>query len=107
MDVLRDLFRKHKEIKQRIHNFRIPLSPTGQKFAALFYFTAPLVCGYYIFQYTTAKSAGKWGAIKDADGRVIGYKVPDSAEQRIGADIHAKTTPNEIKPIEDINGSPL
>mmetsp|Transcript_9394 Transcript_9394/g.32024 ORF Transcript_9394/g.32024 Transcript_9394/m.32024 type:complete len:106 (+) Transcript_9394:170-487(+) len=49
-DALVDLHRRHEALKKRIHNVRIPLSPGMRRVAMLFYFTAPIVGGYYIMQ---------------------------------------------------------
>ena len=37
-------------LKQRIHNFKIPLSPRGLRIARIVYFTAPLVIGVIVMQ---------------------------------------------------------
>ena len=40
-------------IFQKIHSFRLPLSPTGQKIMGFVYFSIPCILGYYIYGYTT------------------------------------------------------
>lgn len=47
---LKDLREKHENLKKRIHAFRLPLSPTGQKVMGFVYFTIPVIVGYYIMQ---------------------------------------------------------
>ena len=37
-------------LKQRIHNFKIPLSPRGLRIARIVYFTAPIVVGVIVMQ---------------------------------------------------------
>jgi hypothetical protein len=50
MRYLKDLREKHENLKKRIHAFRLPLSPTGQKVMGFVYFTIPVIVGYYIMQ---------------------------------------------------------
>ena len=50
MDFLRKLSARHEALKERIHNFRMPLSPAGIRFMKLVYFTIPIVGGWYIMQ---------------------------------------------------------
>jgi hypothetical protein len=50
MDFFRNISRKHEELKKKIHSFRIPLSPRGQKIMGFVYFTIPIIAGYYIMQ---------------------------------------------------------
>lgn len=49
-DFLQDLHERHERLKKRIHSFRIPLSPTGQKIMGFVYFCIPVVCGYYLME---------------------------------------------------------
>lgn len=56
-ELLSDLSEKHENLKKRIHSFRIPLSPTGQKFMGFFYFTVPLIIGYYIMEFTNVQAS--------------------------------------------------
>ena len=41
-------------LKQRIHAFKIPLSPRGIRIARVVYFTVPIVVGVGVMQFTTA-----------------------------------------------------
>ncbi len=41
---------RHEALKERIHNFRMPLSPMGVRIMKVVYFTIPIVGGYYIMQ---------------------------------------------------------
>ena len=50
MRYLKDLREKHENLKKRIHAFRLPLSPAGQKVMGFVYFTIPVIVGYYIMQ---------------------------------------------------------
>lgn len=50
MDFFRQLSARHQALKERIHNFRMPLSPMGIRLMKVVYFTIPIVGGYYIMQ---------------------------------------------------------
>lgn len=50
MQYLRELSRRHEALKKRIHAFRIPLSPAGQRFMGFVYFCIPVVGGYFLMQ---------------------------------------------------------
>jgi hypothetical protein len=50
MEFFRELGRKHEALKKRIHAFRIPLSPTGQRIMGFVYFSIPIIGGYYLMQ---------------------------------------------------------
>lgn len=52
LQFLKDLNRRHEELKKRVHSFRIPLSPRGQKIMGFVYFCIPVISGYYIMQVT-------------------------------------------------------
>ena len=41
-------------LKERIHRFKIPLSPRGVRIARVVYFTVPIVAGVLIMQGTSA-----------------------------------------------------
>ena len=78
VDMMRDLSRRHEELKYRIHNFRMPLSPAGQRFMAFVYFCVPIVGGYFIMDWATSqaeKNLGKNGeklrALKAARDREL------------------------------------
>ena len=91
LKMLRNLFKKHKELKKRIHNFRIPLSSTGQKIVGVVYFTVPLIGGYYLFQYTNVKSEQKWGKIiKRLEHEQKHLRLHDSVNQRMALDFDAR-----------------
>jgi hypothetical protein len=47
---------RHEQLKKKIHAFRIPLSPTGQKIMACVYFSIPVICGLFIMDYAIGKS---------------------------------------------------
>lgn len=49
-DFLSTLSQRHKELKHKIHSFRIPLSPSGQKAMGFVYFTIPVIFGFFIMQ---------------------------------------------------------
>ena len=53
---IRDLSERHERLKSRIHSFRIPLSPNGQRAMSIVYFCVPVVCGYYIMQAVIEQS---------------------------------------------------
>lgn len=48
---MRGLSERHEIFVKRVHAFRIPLSPRGQRFMGLVYFSIPVVAGYFIMQY--------------------------------------------------------
>lgn len=50
MSFFEDFSAKHEQLKKRIHSFRIPLSPTGQRIMKVVYFSIPLISGYYIMK---------------------------------------------------------
>lgn len=41
---------EHEKLKKRIHAFRIPLSPVGQRVMGLVYFLIPIVTGCFVMQ---------------------------------------------------------
>lgn len=49
--MLADFLRRHRELKERIHAFRLPLSPPALAVARVVYFTTPILAGYYLMQY--------------------------------------------------------
>ncbi len=49
---------EHEKLKKRIHSFRIPLSPTGQRIMSVVYFSIPVIGGYFIMQAAISKSVG-------------------------------------------------
>lgn len=53
---LSDLSARHERLKERIHAFRIPLSPRGQKIMGFVYFCIPVIGGYFIMQAAIAQS---------------------------------------------------
>lgn len=60
-----DIIRRHRELKERIHAFRIPLSPNGRRFMGFVYFTIPVISGYFLMQYVTGiaeKNLGERGS---------------------------------------------
>ena len=62
LSFLRSISARHNALKERIHAFRIPLSPAGQKFMGFVYFTIPVIGGYYIMQWAQNKSIENIGA---------------------------------------------
>ena len=50
MEYFRKMSEGHKRLKERIHAFRLPLSPMGVRMMKVVYFTIPIVTGYYIMQ---------------------------------------------------------
>ena len=48
METLRAFTKRHEALKQKIHNFRIPLSKRGQIIMGCVYFSAPLLAGYFL-----------------------------------------------------------
>jgi hypothetical protein len=62
MEYFRDISRRHEELKKRIHNFRLPLSPFYRKVATAVYVSIPIVAGYFIMQVAIAQSEKNLGA---------------------------------------------
>ncbi|KAJ1442099.1 hypothetical protein B484DRAFT_342882 [Ochromonadaceae sp. CCMP2298] len=56
VDFFKDVSRRHEELKKRIHAFRIPLSPAGQRVMGFVYFSIPVIGGYYIMQWAISQS---------------------------------------------------
>jgi hypothetical protein len=77
MELVRQLVERHRRLKEKIHSTRIPLSPAGQRVAALVYMSLPLIGGFYIMTWAMAKSETKWGV--SPDGR---YVVPEAVRAR-------------------------
>ena len=69
MDFLRDLGRRHGELKKRIHATRVPLGARGQVIMGLVYFSIPVIGGYYIMDWATSRADRKWGAGEGHFGR--------------------------------------
>ena len=44
------------DFKKKVHSFRMPLPPSGQKLMGLVYFTVPIIIGYFVMQYTNQVS---------------------------------------------------
>ena len=62
---MEDIMKRHQELKERIHAFRIPLSPNGRRFMGFVYFTIPIISGYYLMQYVNSiaeKNLGEKGS---------------------------------------------
>jgi len=64
MQFLRDIQEKHERLKKRIHSFRLPLSPTGQRIMGFIYFTIPIIIGYNIMQVAISRSEVNLSNIK-------------------------------------------
>jgi hypothetical protein len=59
---LRKMSAGHTALKERIHAYRIPLPPAGQKLMGFVYFSIPVIGGYSIMQWAVAQSAVNLGA---------------------------------------------
>ena len=53
---LQRLGQKHEDLKKRIHSFRMPLSPLGQRVMGLVYFSIPVVGGYFVMQMAIGRA---------------------------------------------------
>jgi len=62
MEFIRDLGRRHGELKQRIHATRVPLGARGQVLMGLVYFSIPVIGGYFVMDWATSRADRKWGA---------------------------------------------
>lgn len=47
---------RHRRFVKRVHAFRIPLSPAGQRVAQVVYFSLPVIGGYFIMDWATSKA---------------------------------------------------
>lgn len=76
---------------KRVHAFRIPLSPAGQRIAQVVYFSIPVLGGYFIMDWATSKAreeiefddrGGKEEEKEDDRRRVLGNMgIPQQAER--------------------------
>jgi hypothetical protein len=53
---LKSLSARHTALKERIHAFRIPLPPMGQKIMGFIYSVIPVVGGYYVMQWAQSRA---------------------------------------------------
>ena len=51
---------KEPSLKDKIHAFRLPLSPKGKILAGAMYFAFPLIVGTAVVNWAQSKSAEKW-----------------------------------------------
>jgi hypothetical protein len=58
---LKSLSAKHTALKERIHAFRIPLPPMGQKIMGFIYSVIPVVSGYYVMQWAQSRAVVNLG----------------------------------------------
>ena len=80
LQFLRSLSARHEALKERIHAFRIPLSPAGQRVMGLVYFCIPVVAGYYIMQSAISQSHKNIGV----NGEKLRHKsVPSNQNQAL------------------------
>ena len=56
LSLFRSLSARHTKLKERVHAYRIPLPPAGQKFMGVVYFVVPIFTGYYIMQWAIGRS---------------------------------------------------
>ena len=84
MQFLRELGRRHGELKRRIHATRIPLGPKGQVVMGLVYFSIPCIGGYFIMDWATGRADDKWGIGGGHFGRegAAEHKVPAAMVKR-------------------------
>lgn len=62
---------RHRRFVKRVHAFRIPLSPAGQRVAQMVYFSIPVICGYFIMDWATSKAWEEieFGGAEEGSGR--------------------------------------
>ena len=77
MDFLRQLGERHERLKERVHAFRIPLSPAGQRFMGFVYFTIPVIGGYFLMQSVIARAEVNLGK----QGERLSKSSQDTNEQ--------------------------
>mmetsp|Transcript_11415 Transcript_11415/g.20177 ORF Transcript_11415/g.20177 Transcript_11415/m.20177 type:complete len:117 (+) Transcript_11415:205-555(+) len=77
----RRLAQEHEKLKRRIHAFRVPLSPRGQRVAMVAYVSLGFAGGLGLMGWAIGQSGKKWEAVQNEDGTVT-YKVPDAVRAR-------------------------
>jgi len=81
--MLRAMWKKHDEVKKKIHGARIPLSKRGQRVMMVFYASLPLIGGYFLMDWAIGKANSKWAVVENSDGSKT-YRVPESVVKRGG-----------------------
>jgi len=77
LNFLRDLHVRHERLKKTIHEgWRYPLPPWGRAVMACFYFSVPVVGGWYVMQWAISKSHASIGE--------QGERLPVKTVQGIG-----------------------
>ncbi|CAB1114129.1 unnamed protein product [Ectocarpus sp. CCAP 1310/34] len=56
MGIMDDFSAGHQRLKERIHNFRIPLSRPGRIAMSIVYFSIPVVGGHYLMQWAQERA---------------------------------------------------
>ena len=74
-------------LKQRIHNFRVPLGPGGKLVMGAIYFGVPLYVGLEIMDWANSRSEEKWKDAVAGKTRKMGtVTLPDMEERRKAAE---------------------
>eukprot|EP01041_Mallomonas_annulata_P006497 gene6497-13113_t len=69
LEFLKRVSEGHEKLKKRIHSFRLPLSPRGQKFMGFVYFSIPCIIGYFVMEWTNQLAANNLGGHHEKLGR--------------------------------------
>ena len=64
-EMLRKLAERHNELKERIHRFRIPLSPGGRFLMGIVYCGTPLLIGYGAYHWSMGRAEKNLGSEGD------------------------------------------
>ena len=56
MGLLGDFSAKHQRLKERIHNFRLPLSRRGRIAMNVVYFAIPVIGGHYLMEWAQGRA---------------------------------------------------
>jgi len=80
---LSQLGERHERLKERIHSFRIPLSPAGQRVMGLVYFSIPVIAGYYIMQAVTKQAEQNLGRKGEHLVKSGGASSKDTKDQNL------------------------
>ncbi|CAM9295151.1 unnamed protein product [Hapterophycus canaliculatus] len=56
MGIMDDFSARHQRLKERIHNFRMPLSLPGRIAMNVIYFSVPVIGGHYLMKWAQERA---------------------------------------------------
>ena len=77
--MFRKIAERHNELKERIHRFRIPLSPKGRFMMGIVYCGTPLLVGYAAYHWSMSRAEKNLGS----DGNVLRERLTYAERHRI------------------------